>query len=540
MSIRWWEAWIRTAFVTIIVVGMIILWTFPVAFSASIASINTLADEYKWLEWLNRIPANVLQAIAGVLPAVILAILLALVPIIFNALAQLQGAKTGMEKQQSVQAFYFAFLFVQVFLVVSISGGIFRVLGKIAEDVTSVPGTLATELPKASNYFFTYMILQALSTSSGQLLQIATLIMWFLLPKILDNTARQKWTRNTTLPNIKWGSYFPVYTNFACIGLIYIIISPIIVFFAIITFTLLWVANRYNMLYVARFQLDTGGLLYPRAINQTFTGLYFMELCLVGLFFLVRDANDNVACFPQAIIMIIMIGFTFLYQTLLNRSFGPLLQHLPITFEDEAVLRDAAFNRAQAKRLGIESNDERDDIRGEQDDGAIEMTRLRQEDTAVEDQQEGKQSNFNPLHLARGAGTWVKESGQKIGNVTFGLDNGEQKAARRRRHRDVEAQERIADALYGGYNDELEDLTPEERDVLTKHAFQHEALRARRPVLWIPRDDIGVSDDEVKRTREFAGKNIWISNVGAALDGKSRVVYGRNPPDFSEIDLINL
>jgi hypothetical protein len=58
--------------------------------------------------------------------------------------------------------------------------------------------------------------------------------------------------------------------------------------------------------------------------------------------------------------------------------------------------------------------------------------------------------------------------------------------------------------------------------------------------VWIPRDDIGVSDDEVKRTREFAGNNIWISNVGAALDGKSRVVYGRNPPDFSEIDLINL
>jgi len=99
---------------------------------------------------------------------------------------------------------------------------------------------------------------------------------------------------------------------------------------------------------------------------------------------------------------------------------------------------------------------------------------------------------------------------------------------------------RIADALYGGYNDEIEDLTPDERDVLVRHAFQHYALRARRPTVWIPRDDIGVSDDEVRRTREFAYANIWISNIGAALDGKYRVVYGRNPPDFSEVDLINL
>jgi len=159
--------------------------------------------------------------------------------------------------------------------------------------------------------------------------------------------------------------------------------------------------------------------------------------------------------------------------------------------------------------------------------------------TRLNTSQENKTSRFNPVNIAQGAGTWAAKRGRKIGNVTFGLDNGTNTTHARRR-RDIEAQKRIADALYGGYNDELEDLTPDERDTLVKHAFQHEALRARRPTIWIPRDDIGVSDDEVRRTREFAGKNIWISNVGAALDGKSRVVYGKNPPDFSEIDLINL
>lgn len=540
MSIKWWESWLRTGVVTGLVAGMVILWSFPVAWTASLAQISDLAAKYSWLHWLDRIPAKVLQAVAGVLPALVLSILLALVPMILTYLAFVQGAQTGMDKQRSVQNYYFAFLFVQVFLVVSVSGGALAALGS-ATQITAIPNTLASQLPKAANYFFSYMILQALSTSSGTLLQIFTLILWYVLPKLFDNTARQKWKRNTTLPTVTWGTFFPVYTNFACIALIYSVVTPIISIFAIITFTLLWIANRYNMLYVTRFKLDTGGLLYPRAINQTFTGLYVMELCMVGLFFLVRDEHNKAACVPQAIIMIIMGAFTVLYQVLLNISFGPLFHHLPITFEDEAVLRDEAFERAQARRLGlVEEDDDIADI--PQYDGGIELSKLNTN---------SKLSKFNPVNVVQGAGSWAAKSGRKIRQTTFGRGSGNDVVdgtsepphphlRRKRKHRDIEAQKKIADALYGGYNDEIEDLTPDERDILVKHAFQHYALRARRPTVWIPRDDIGVSDDEVKRTREFAGNNIWISNVGAALDGKSRVVYGRNPPDFSEIDLINL
>lgn len=71
---------------------------------------------------------------------------------------------------------------------------------------------------------------------------------------LFDSTARQKWSRNTNLPTVSWGSFFPVYTNFACITLVYCIVSPIILIFAIITFTLLYIANRYNMLYVTVFR----------------------------------------------------------------------------------------------------------------------------------------------------------------------------------------------------------------------------------------------------------------------------------------------
>ncbi|KAF7905780.1 hypothetical protein EAF00_000059 [Botryotinia globosa] len=556
MSIKWWEAWLRTAVITAVVLGMIILWSIPVAWTSSLSQISSLVNTKHWLHWLKVIPEKVLQAVAGVLPAIVLSILLSLVPTILGYLAFVQGSQTGNEKQGLVQTYYFAFLFVQVFLVVSIAGGAVATIGSWSNDITSIPETLAQQLPKAANYFFSYMILQAFSVSSGTLLQLTTLIFWFVLPKIFDNTARQKWTRNTTLPSVTWGSFFPVYTNFACIGLIYCVVTPVIIIFVIITFTLLWIANRYNMLYVSRFRIDTGGLLYPRAINQTFTGLYVMELCLIGLFFLTQDEQGN-SLTPQAIIMIVALLLTALYQFLLNWSFGPLLRYLPITFEDEAVLRDEAFDRIQAERLGLTIADPetvpQNDGAGIEGPGYIEMDALHP--TTTNRNSGSKFAKLKPSNLVHGAavaGGWALQSGRNLRHKTFARGTGTDgpqpidepvvrpQLTRKRRHKDIEAQQKIANALYGGYNDEIEDLAPEERDALVKHAFQHYALRARRPVVWIPRDDIGVSDDEVKRTRDYAGANIWISNVGAALDAKGRVVYGRNPPDFSEVDLITL
>ncbi|CAK7567038.1 MAG: hypothetical protein SEPTF4163_004996 [Sporothrix epigloea] len=562
MAIRWWDEWLRTSIVIGVVFGMTILWAFPVAFTSSLSQIDSLVNKYSWLAWIkeNHLTYTVAKAVAGVLPALLLAILLAIVPIILGILANFQGAKTGSQKAEYVQMYYFFFLFVQVFLVISIASGAITTLQDTVNNVQSVPETLAKNLPKAANYFFSYMILQALSTSSGTLLQITVLLVWYVLARMLDGTARSKWRRQTTLPTITWGSFFPVYTNFACIALVYSIIAPLISIFAIITFTLLWAAYRYNMIYVTRFKIDTGGVLYPRAINQTFTGLYFMELCLIGLFFLVRNEKGYVACAPQGIIMVVVLALTALFQVMLNVSFGPLLRYLPITFEDEAVLRDEMFQRTQDRRLGLTAtnNDDMDDetmtLTGTNSKTAAALgesnTRVNDDDVELAHLSSkephgslGLSSKLNPVRGIVNAGSWAARGGKKVRIAALGKAEESMRTSaayrQQRRQKDLEAQRAMGEALYGGYNDEIEDLTPEERDALVREAFKHSALRAHRPTVWIPRDDIGVSDDEIRHTCNLS-EYIWISNEGTALDSKVRVVYGRAPPDFSDLELITL
>ena len=218
MSIKWWETYIRTGLVIAAICALVIGWAFPVTFTGLLSQVNYLTTTFPWLRWLGRAPQWVLSIIQGILPQALLAGLLALLPIILRLLAKTQGERTGMSVELAVQVYYFAFLFVQVFLVVSISSGISTVIKQISDSPQDIPSILASNLPKATNYFFSYLLLQALSVSAGALVQVGGLFQWFILAPLLDNTARQKWARQTKLPDMQWGTFFPVYTNLAAIG----------------------------------------------------------------------------------------------------------------------------------------------------------------------------------------------------------------------------------------------------------------------------------------------------------------------------------
>lgn len=359
--------------------------------------------------------------------------------------------------------------------------------------------------------------------------------------------------------------------------MIYCVVAPLILVFNIITFSLFWFVYRYNTLYVTKFRFDTGGLLFPRAINQLFTGLYVMEVCLIGLFFLVRDANGEVACEGQAICMIVVLVLTVGYQILLNEAFGPLFQYLPITLEDDAVRRDEEFRRAQHARLGLTVDDDDDEDDEESDGKNLEHRLAEQEREERHEGQPEKGIELKRLETDREdlkrntsggllstptmgkkrpswadrsptAKSWAERSPttnrrSKYFGVNSATASPTLSNLRKKMAQDTEAQgpaeHKMGHALFAGIHDELEDLTPDERDQLVQRAFQHEALRAKRPVIWIPRDDIGVSNDEVYRTQRFS-KHIWVSNEYQALDGKCRTIFSRSPPDFSEVDLIQL
>jgi hypothetical protein len=77
---------------------------------------------------------------------------------------------------------------------------------------------LAKNLPKASNFYIAYFILQGLLPAVMQLLNLVPFLFAAVLGNILDKTPRKKYTRYVTLVGINWAKFYPLYTNLGVIG----------------------------------------------------------------------------------------------------------------------------------------------------------------------------------------------------------------------------------------------------------------------------------------------------------------------------------
>ena len=79
------------------------------------------------------------------------------------------------------------------------------------------------------------------------------------------------------------GYGFPNFTQLASITLAYSIISPLILVFAFASFFLVYVAYAHNITYCFVEGPDAFGSHYPRALFQTFCGIYLGEIVLLGI-----------------------------------------------------------------------------------------------------------------------------------------------------------------------------------------------------------------------------------------------------------------
>jgi hypothetical protein len=101
--------------------------------------------------------------------------------------------------------------------------------------------------------------------------------------------------------------------------------------------SLFYFAYRYNVFFVTDSQIDTKGLIYPRALQHLLTGVYLSEICLIGLF-------GIAGAIGPVILMVVTLIFTL----------DPLLYSLPRTLEvEEESLRGEILEAGQGDGTGL-------------------------------------------------------------------------------------------------------------------------------------------------------------------------------------------
>lgn len=220
LRIKGWERMVRAAVTLGIVCATILFWSIPVAVVASFSNIDSLITipGLQWLSFLNNLPSQLIGLVTGLLPTVLLALLMSLLPPYLRWMARLGGSPTYSDAEYTCQQYYFGFQVVQVFLVATLGSAAPAIAKAAVQDPSSIANTLSQAIPKASNFYLSYFILQGLGVVSGVLVGIAGLFITPLLVMILGSTPRKIFLKWNSMSSVGWGVVYPIYTNLFVVG----------------------------------------------------------------------------------------------------------------------------------------------------------------------------------------------------------------------------------------------------------------------------------------------------------------------------------
>ncbi|TVY83414.1 putative membrane protein [Lachnellula suecica] len=349
LKIKKTQRTLRRILTRTIITLMIIFWAIPVAVVGAISNINYLENIVPFLNFINDIPTVILGVVTGLLPSVALSILMSLVPVFCRWMARVSGEVTTPNVELKTQNWYMAFQVVQVFLITTFSSGAASVVSSIINDPSSATDLLAQNLPKASNFYISYFIVQGLGVAAGTLLNIGALVVLTLVAKFLDKSPRKMFKRYMKLAGLGWGSLYPKIGNMCIIAITYSIIAPLVLGFATVGFFFIYLAVRYNTFFVLTNNVDTKGRAYTLGIQQLMTGVYLGEVCLIGLFAI------NTAPGP-IVLMVVFLVFTALYHAAMRHALKPLTNHLPDNLDGDdhvSMFSTADHKTYDAEKTGV-------------------------------------------------------------------------------------------------------------------------------------------------------------------------------------------
>lgn len=494
MRLFWWEKIVRRAIAVAAIVALIIFWAIPVAFVGVISNITYLTDKIHWLRWINRMPDRLLGIITGLLPTIMLAVLMAILPMFIRGMAKMAGCVSKQQVEHFTQTAYFGFLVVNGFLVTALSSSATATVVKIIHDSSAILSVLALSLPKSSNFYISYLILQGLTVAGGALFQVVGLFLYYILGRFFDHTLRKKWARFSGLGTVAWGTTFPLFTLLASITLAFSIISPMILLFAAVAFCLVYIAYCHNLTYCFVEGPDSRGSHYPKALFQTFTGLYLGQVCLLGLFIVGKG-------FGPIVLQAIGLGFTIFSHLHLKWAFDRLLTVTPID-----CMRPLDGTSATPSYMGPSDYDDKVLFKKH---GLASSDLLAEEHEANEDiKRDLEQTVDNGGKLVPLLADRDFKSTQST-NVVIQYFRP-----------DVYLNYRNAKKMIPAtYN-----IEPEEDD--DKHAFDQPVISAKMPVLWIPQDSMGWSKQEIEKNADI----VEMSDINSSFNEKGSIVMLGEPP----------
>ncbi|KAL1812914.1 hypothetical protein ACET3Z_022979 [Daucus carota] len=254
----------------------------PIAIVQTLANIEGIEKAVPFLKPMIEAKA-VKSFIQGFLPGIALKIFLILLPSILMLMSKFEGFSSMSKLERRSASRYYVFQFVNVFLGSIISGTAFQQLNKfIHQSANEIPKTIGVSIPMKATFFITYIMVDGWAGVAGEILRLKPLIMYHLKNFFLVKTEKDR--KEAMDPgSIDFYTGEPQIQLYFLLGLVYAVVSPILLPFIVVFFALAFLVYRHQIINVYNQKYESAAAFWPDVHGRIIVALVVSQLLLMGL-----------------------------------------------------------------------------------------------------------------------------------------------------------------------------------------------------------------------------------------------------------------
>ncbi|CAH9112459.1 unnamed protein product [Cuscuta europaea] len=254
----------------------------PIAFIQSLASIQGIEKVFPFLKKL--IEMDIVKSfIQGFLPGIVLKIFMIVLPTILMTMSKIEGFTSLSSLERRSAGKYHLFIFVNVFLGSIITGAAFEQLKTFMnQSPTEIPKTIGVAIPIKATFFITYIMVDGWSGIAAEIIRLTPLIMFHIKNSFLVKTERDR-EQAMDPGSITFATSEPRIQLYFLLGLVYSVITPILLPFIVLFFSFAYLVFRHQIINVYDQKYESGAAFWPDVHRRIIIGMITSQVLLMGL-----------------------------------------------------------------------------------------------------------------------------------------------------------------------------------------------------------------------------------------------------------------
>ncbi|KAM0916169.1 hypothetical protein ACQ4PT_010273 [Festuca glaucescens] len=329
LAIPFVELSVRRLIMAVALFFLTFFFMIPIAFVQSLANVDDLERVLPFLKPI--IERNSLKSvIQGFLPGIALKIFLILLPIFLMTMSKIEGHISISGLDRTTASKYFMFIFVNVFLGSVITGTAFQQLDTfIHQPANKIPETVGESIPMKATFFITYVMVDGWAGVAAEVLRLKPLVMFHIKNTFLVRTEQDR-EQAMDPGSLDFGTTEPRIQLYFLLGLVYAVVTPILLPFIIVFFSLAYLVFRHQIINVYSQQYESGALFWPDVQRRLVAALIVSQILLLGLLSTQEAEKSTVALLPLPVL-------TIWFHYVCKGRFEPAFIKFPL---QEAMVKD--------------------------------------------------------------------------------------------------------------------------------------------------------------------------------------------------------